>query len=76
MKLTIKKESSLKTRPPFPKLSAFSVDAIVLSFLGYEDEVHSLLRLLNHNCAVYERSHKDFYGPFLIKYSKEFTQTL
>ena len=43
------KESSLKVRPPFPKLPAFSVDAIVLSLVGYEDEVIALLRLLSHN---------------------------
>ena len=70
------KESSLKVRPPFPKLPAFSVDAIVLSLVGYEDEVIALLRLLSHNTSVYERSHKGFYGPFLVKYSKEFTGTL
>ena len=76
MVLKVEKESSLKVRPPFPKLPAFSVDAIVLSLVGYEDEVIALLRLLSHNTATYERSHKSFYGPFLVKYSKEFTGTL
>ena len=76
MRLRVTKESSLKVRPPFPKLSAFSVDAIILSLVGYEDEVVALLRLLSYNTSLYERSHKGFYGPFLVKYSKEFTQTL
>ena len=76
MVLKVEKESSLKVRPPFPKLPAFSVDAIVLSLVGYEDEVIALLRLLSHNTSAYERSHKSFYGPFLVKYSKEFTGTL
>ena len=76
MVLKVEKESSIKVRPPFPKLPAFSVDAIVLSLVGYEDEVIALLRLLSHNTRAYERSHKGFYGPFLMKYSKEFTGTL
>lgn len=73
MKLKIGKESSLKVRPPFPKLPAFNVNAIVLSFIGYEDEVFMLLVLLNRNCGLYQVSHKEYYGPFLVRYSKEFT---
>ena len=49
MKIQRPKESSLKVRPPFPKLGAFNVDAIVLSFVGYEDEVFALLKLLSRN---------------------------
>ena len=76
MVIKVEKDSSLKVRPPFPKLPAFAVNAIVLSLVGYEDEVIALLRLLSHNTSTYERSHKSFYGPFLVKYSKEFTGTL
>ena len=53
VKLCLTKESSLKVRPPFTKLPAFTVNAIVLSYIGYEDEVFALLLLLNRNCGLY-----------------------
>ena len=35
--------ASIKVRPPLTSLPAFTVDAIVLSYLGYEDEIFKLL---------------------------------
>ena len=35
--------ASIKVRPPLTSLPAFTVDAIVLSYLGYEDEILTLL---------------------------------
>ena len=51
--LKVEKESSLKVRPPFRNLAAFNVGAIVLSYVGYEDEVYALLCLLNRNAKLY-----------------------
>ena len=68
--------STLKVRPPFRKLPAFNVDATVLSFLGYDDEIFALLCLLDHNSSMYGTSHAEYLSPFLVKYKKEITQTL
>ena len=38
-----------KVEPPFPALPAFSLDALILSFVGYSDEIAELLNLLNTN---------------------------
>ena len=38
-----------RVKPPFPALPGFSLDALILSFLGYADEVAQLLNLLNVN---------------------------
>lgn len=51
--LKVERESSLKVRPPFRNLAAFNVGAIVLSYVGYEDEVYALLCLLNKNAKLY-----------------------
>ena len=76
IKLSIDHNSSLKVRPPFIKLPAFNVDAIVLSYIGYEDEVFSLLCLLNKNCHLYSSSHKEVLKTFVVKYKKEITNQL
>ena len=77
VKLKIQKESSLKVRPPLqPKLPAFNVGAIVLSYVGYEDEVFSLLCLLNRNGRLYQFSHREYLRPFLNVYKKEITECL
>ena len=76
LKVSRLKNNTLKVRPPFYNLSAFNVDAVILSFLGYEDEIFALLTLLDHNSSLYGMSHKEYLRPFLVKYQKEITQTL
>lgn len=35
--------ASMKVRPPLTALPAFTIDAIILSFMGFEDEIFKLL---------------------------------
>ena len=76
VKLNLNLQNSLKVRPPLVKLPAFSVDAVVLSFAGFEDEVIALLTLLNRNCKLYAYSHKDYLKAFLVKYKKVISHKL
>ena len=42
-------EKQISCKPPFTKLPSFLVDAIILSYAGFDEEVFSLLMLLNTN---------------------------
>ena len=46
-----------KVKPPFTDLPAFNVAATIMSFLGYQDEMMSLLAQLNHNSILYSERH-------------------
>ena len=68
--------ASLKVRPPLTALPAFTVGAIVLSYLGYEDEILKLLGQLNNNTRLYKVAHAQQLKPFLCEYRKEITGQL
>ena len=65
--------TSMKVRPPLSGLPAFTVDAIVLSYMGYEDEIFKLLNQLNNNGRLYAVAHASYLKPFLSQYKKEIT---
>ena len=68
--------TSMKVRPPLTALPAFTIDAIILSFMGFEDEIFKLLGQLNNNGRLYAVAHADFLRPFLSQYKKEITGEL
>ena len=75
--LRLKKlNASMKVRPPLTALPAFTIDAIIFSFMGFEDEIFKLLNQLNNNGRLYAVAHADFLRPFLSQYKKEITGEL
>ena len=73
--LTKKDEQAInaKAKPPFPKLSAFSVAAMVLSLLGYSDEVSAILKQLSTHTRKYSVSHRDILVGHLIQWRPDLT---
>ena len=74
----LKKKSSVesvKVRPPFPKLEIFNVSAIILSYMGHQDEIISLLNLLNLNTQCYAERHFEILQSF-ITWRPEITRVL
>ena len=49
--------ASMKVPPPLSGLPAFTVDAIILSYMGFEDEIFKLLNQLNNNGRLYAVAH-------------------
>ena len=66
---------SFKVKPPFPNLAIFNVSAQILSYLGYQDEIVSLLYLLNHNSTLYVEKHFEILHQFIV-WRPEITRTI
>ena len=64
-----------KVKPPFTDLPAFNVAATIMSFLGYQDEMMSLLAQLNHNSILYSERHFEILQSF-IAWRPEFVRKL
>ena len=64
-----------KVKPPFTDLPAFNVAATIMSFLGYQDEMMSLLAQLSHNSILYSERHFEILQSF-ITWRPEFVRNL
>ena len=68
--------NEIKVKPPFPALPVFNVDALILSFFGFSDEVNTLLVLLSHKCLSYYKVHKQILDSFLIAWNPKVSNTI
>ena len=60
-----------KVRPPLSNLPVFIINGVVLSYLGYDDEMRQLLKLLSCNGHFYLERHGNILGGFLVIQSEE-----
>lgn len=65
LKFIIEENLPVRVQPPLPKLPAFNVAALILSYYGYNDKVKRLLKRLNRNSRKYFISHKEILKAFL-----------
>ena len=54
-----------KVKPPFPKVPAFVIVAIILSYYGYDKKCKALLLRLNRNSSQYFKNHGEILKAFL-----------
>ena len=64
-----------KVKPPFTDLPAFNVAATIMSFLGYQDQMMSMLAQLSHNSVLYAERHFEILQSF-ITWRPEITRQL
>ena len=57
--------SGSKVKPPFTNLAIFNVSAMILSYTGHQDEIVSLLYMLNHNTHNYVERHFEILQSFI-----------
>ena len=55
-----------KIKHPFPTLPSFQIALNILCFLGYSDEVASLLNLLCWNTRMYQKRHKETLDSYIV----------
>ena len=74
-----RKEDEFKKRKvkiPFSALQSFHATAVVLSYVGYEDQVFLLLQSINKNTYAYFMLHKIQLLGFLVKFKPEIDQAI
>ena len=54
---------------PFANLKSFQSTAITLSFLGFSDEIESLLRQISRKSRHYNESHRDILSAFIVRWT-------
>ena len=59
-RILVKPSEAAKVRPPFPRLPAFTIASIILSYAGYDDAVKIILARLCHNTQAYFENHEVF----------------
>ena len=66
-------DEATRVKPPFPKLAAFSVAAMVLSLTGYVDEVQAILKQLSKATRNYSIKHANILNGHLIQWRPHLT---
>ena len=71
-KMKEEKARSRKIKAPFSGMPSFIACAVVLSYVGFEDEVMHLLKQLCLNTSSYAILHKSQINGFLARWMPEF----
>ena len=71
-KIKEEKARSRKIKAPFPGMPSFIACAVVLSYVGFEDEVIHLLKQLCLNTSSYSILHISQINGFLARWQPEF----
>ena len=75
-KIKEEKFRNMKIKTPFPKLPSFHSSAVIISYLGYEDEIHVILQSISRNTYSYYICHRKFISAFLTPWKPEFDQAI
>ena len=70
-RVKIERTEMRKVRPPLQNLPVFIINGLVLSYLGYDDEMRQLLKLLSCNGHFYLERHGNILRGFLVEQSDE-----